>query len=70
VHSRITCILFLFLAITSSYCGMYDYRVKIPFSLDSFSTAEIPLRLIVLIAVVDSFRVIHLPSSGTKKRFV
>jgi len=47
-----------------------DYRVKIPFALDSFSTAEIPLKLIVLIAVVDNFSVIHLPSSGTKKRFV
>jgi len=51
------------------HCFKY-YSVNTPFAFASFNTEEMPLLLIVLMAVDETFNVIHFPSSGTKKRLV
>src|SRR5690606_13473065 len=50
-------------------CSISYYSTRCPFALASFRTAEIPCLLMLFIALVDNFSVIHLSSSGMKKRF-
>jgi len=51
------------------YLKSYDALAKKPSALASFKTAEIPFLVMVLIALVVSFKVIHFPSSGMKNLF-
>src|SRR6187397_2738845 len=47
----------------------FYYNTRYPLALASFNTAVMPYLEIVFIPFVDTFNVIHLFSSGMKKRF-